>query len=238
MRKYEGVRFSGPVQLFSNLTESHSFKVLSHPGWPQVDLSLGLWWFLVSVPSGPNQLYTDFFISTALLWSLSRAYGSTSQPGEDWWRSHTIFEHDVETWFEPHIWVHFVAWGSLRCLSGSCRAVACFCPHVAHSGLTWSQFLVIYFDETTDEATSMLFHEVLYCIKSWQPIICNRLQNSWHTLQNFGIFLMNVAPQLKKITFAKFPPSPPINVDHSFRHYGHFVSGQHCAGGRGGGSFT
>ena len=45
---------------------------------------------------------------------------------------------------------------------------------------------------------------------------------------------MNVAPQLKKITFAKFPPAPPINVDHSFRHYGHFVSGQHCAGGRGG----
>ena len=65
----------------------------------------------------------------------------------------------------------------------------------------------------------------------------NRLQNSWHTLQNFGIFLMNVAPQLKKITFAKFPPAPPINVDHSFRHCGHFVSGQHCAGGRGG-SFT
>ena len=48
---------------------------------------------------------------------------------------------------------------------------------------------------------------------------------------------MNVAPQLKKITFAKFPPAPPINVDHSFRHYGHFVSGQHCAGGRGGGKF-
>ena len=63
------------------------------------------------------------------------------------------------------------------------------------------------------------------------------LQNSWHTLQNFGIFLMNVAPQLKKITFAKFSPAPPINVDHSFRHYGHFVPGQHCAGGRGG-SFT
>ena len=65
----------------------------------------------------------------------------------------------------------------------------------------------------------------------------NRLQNSWHTLQNFGIFLMNVAPQLKKITFAKFSPAPPINVDHSFRYYGQFVSGQHCAGGRGG-SFT
>ena len=46
---------------------------------------------------------------------------------------------------------------------------------------------------------------------------------------------MNVAPQLKKMTFAKFPPAPPINVDHSFRHYGHFVSGQHCAGERGGG---
>ena len=28
------------------------------------------------------------------------------------------------------------------------------------------------------------------------------------TLQNFGIFLMNVAPQLKKILFAKFPPPP------------------------------
>ena len=33
--------------------------------------------------------------------------------------------------------------------------------------------------------------------------------------------------------FAKFTPAPRINVDHSFRHYGHFVSGQHCAGGRG-----
>ena len=44
---------------------------------------------------------------------------------------------------------------------------------------------------------------------------------------------MNVALQLKKIPFAKFPPAPLINVDHSFRHYGHFVSGQHCAGGRG-----
>ena len=30
------------------------------------------------------------------------------------------------------------------------------------------------------------------------------------------------------------PPPPPINVDHSFWHYGHFVSGQHCAGGGGG----
>ena len=49
----------------------------------------------------------------------------------------------------------------------------------------------------------------------------------------FWTFLMNVALQLKKIPFAKFPPAPPINVDHSFRHYGHFVSGQHCAGGRG-----
>ena len=28
----------------------------------------------------------------------------------------------------------------------------------------------------------------------------NRLQNSWHTLQNFGIFLMNFALQLKKYT--------------------------------------
>ena len=43
---------------------------------------------------------------------------------------------------------------------------------------------------------------------------------------------MYVALQLKKIQFAKFPPFPPINVDHSFRHYGHFMSGQHCAGGR------
>ena len=60
----------------------------------------------------------------------------------------------------------------------------------------------------------------------------NRLQNSWHTLQNFGIFLMNFALQLKDIP--NFPPPNPINVDHSFRHYGHFVSGQHCAGGRGG----
>ena len=44
--------------------------------------------------------------------------------------------------------------------------------------------------------------------------------------------------QLKKIPFAKVPtalssPPPTINVDHSFRHYGHFVSGQHCAGGKG-----
>ena len=37
---------------------------------------------------------------------------------------------------------------------------------------------------------------------------CNRLQNSWHTLQNVGTFLMNVALQLKKIPFAKFPPPP------------------------------
>ena len=33
--------------------------------------------------------------------------------------------------------------------------------------------------------------------------------------------------------FAKFTPTPRINVDHSLRHYGHFVSGQHCAAGRG-----
>ena len=53
--------------------------------------------------------------------------------------------------------------------------------------------------------------------RSWTH---NRLQNSWHTLQNFGIFLMNVTPQLKKIPFAKFhpapfpPPPPQINVVH------------------------
>ena len=62
----------------------------------------------------------------------------------------------------------------------------------------------------------------------------NRFQNSWHTLQNFGIFLMNFVLQLKNIPFAKFPPAPPINVDHSYWHHRHFVSGQHCAGGRGG----
>ena len=33
--------------------------------------------------------------------------------------------------------------------------------------------------------------------------------------------------------FAQFTPVPRIKVDH-FRHYCHFVSGQHCAGGRGG----
>ena len=38
----------------------------------------------------------------------------------------------------------------------------------------------------------------------------------------------------KKNTVCQISPSPPpINVDHSFRHYGHLVSGQHCAGGRG-----
>ena len=63
----------------------------------------------------------------------------------------------------------------------------------------------------------------------WPTIGCKTRD----TLQNFGIFLMNVALQLKNIPFAKFPPSPPINVDHSFRHYSHFVSGQHCAGGGG-----
>ena len=38
-----------------------------------------------------------------------------------------------------------------------------------------------------------------------QPTIGCKTRN---TLQNFGIFLMNVALQLKKISFAKFPPSP------------------------------
>ena len=48
---------------------------------------------------------------------------------------------------------------------------------------------------------------------------------------------MNVALQLKKNTVCQIPPPPPppINVDHSFRNYGHVVSGQHCAGGGGGG---
>ena len=52
---------------------------------------------------------------------------------------------------------------------------------------------------------------------------------------------MNLALELKKMQFVKFnlPPTPHIiNVDHYFRHCGHFVSGQHCAGGRGGGCFT
>ena len=31
----------------------------------------------------------------------------------------------------------------------------------------------------------------------------------------------------------KIYPHPLFNVDHSFRHYGHFVSGQHCGGRRG-----
>ena len=35
----------------------------------------------------------------------------------------------------------------------------------------------------------------------------------------------------KKFTVSQI--SHPISVDHSFRHYRHFVSGQHCAGGRG-----
>ena len=37
----------------------------------------------------------------------------------------------------------------------------------------------------------------------------------------------------KENTVCQIPPPLPINVDHSFRHYGHFVSGQHCTGGRG-----
>ena len=36
---------------------------------------------------------------------------------------------------------------------------------------------------------------------------------------------MNFALELKNMQFAKF------NVDHSFWHYGPFVSGQHCAWG-------
>ena len=64
----------------------------------------------------------------------------------------------------------------------------------------------------------------------------NRLQNSWDTLQNFGIFVMKFALELKNMPFAKFTPASLINVDQcSFRHYGHFVSGQRCAGGGGGG---
>ena len=57
-----------------------------------------------------------------------------------------------------------------------------------------------------------------------------RLQNSRDTLQNFGIFF---ALELKNMPFAKFTPAPVINVDHSLRHYGDFVSGQHCAEGKG-----
>ena len=54
----------------------------------------------------------------------------------------------------------------------------------------------------------------------------------------FWNFLDERRTTAKKIPFAKFPPAPRINVDHSFHHYGHFVSGQHCAGGRGeGGKF-
>ena len=60
---------------------------------------------------------------------------------------------------------------------------------------------------------------------------CNRLQNSWHSTK-FWNFLDECRTTAKKILFAKFFP-PPINVDYSFRHYGHFVSGQHCAGGGG-----
>ena len=41
---------------------------------------------------------------------------------------------------------------------------------------------------------------------------------------------MNFALELKNILLAPFTPTPLINVDHSFQHYGHFVSGQHCAG--------
>ena len=45
---------------------------------------------------------------------------------------------------------------------------------------------------------------------------------------------MNFALEPKDMPFAQFTPAPLINVDHYFLHYyGHFVSGQHCAGGRG-----
>ena len=44
---------------------------------------------------------------------------------------------------------------------------------------------------------------------------------------------MNFALEQQNMSFAQFTPAPRINVVHSFRHYGHFVSGQHCAGGRG-----
>ena len=39
--------------------------------------------------------------------------------------------------------------------------------------------------------------------------VYNRLQNSWHTLQIFGIFLMNFALQLKKYTVSQITPRPP-----------------------------
>ena len=44
---------------------------------------------------------------------------------------------------------------------------------------------------------------------------------------------MDFAPEPKNRPFDHFTPAPRINVDHSFRHYGHFVSGQHCAVGEG-----
>ena len=84
-----------------------------------------------------------------------------------------------------------------------------------------------------------------------QSVCCvyNRLQKRWDILQHFEIFLMNFALELKYMLFATFTPTPLINVDHFSRHYGHFVSGQYCAGGRrvvvvvvvgggGGGCFT
>ena len=37
----------------------------------------------------------------------------------------------------------------------------------------------------------------------------NRLQNSWDTLQHFGIFFMNFAPEPKNMPFAQFTPRPP-----------------------------
>ena len=44
---------------------------------------------------------------------------------------------------------------------------------------------------------------------------------------------MNFTLELKKkMSFAKFTPAPQINVHLSFRHYGDFMFGQHCAGGR------
>ena len=75
-----------------------------------------------------------------------------------------------------------------------------------------------------------------FCTQSSRPLAYGVRMLSEATIScktHDTIFLMNVALQLNKILFAKFPPTPPINVDHSFRHYGHFVSGQHCAGGRG-----
>ena len=42
---------------------------------------------------------------------------------------------------------------------------------------------------------------------------------------------MNFTLELKNMLFDRFPPL--ISIDHSTLHYGHFMSGQDFAGGRG-----